>query len=322
VNAAFNGGRDVFVANMRASLQVVGADTITYWGGAGEDRLTGAAFAGNEVYLAGSTTGAIAGTTKLGAKDGFLIRMDAVDGAIGFSRRFTGKDGEVAPDTIAVASGGASVLDRFGLPQGTIDFTGSKQVAAISAARAGDRMYVRVGDGRRVAVTLAAEDTMKTLATKISRAIGFNGKAEVVKDASTDPSKGSMERIQISAKYARTPIRVEAAEENRNLLEALGLEEGLVQIVEKDRKGAEIVPKRGKTYGLKLARDLSIDTKPHIKRTVDELNTAMNVLRTAYRDLADALNPKKPEAGGQVPAHLQSQIKNYQDGLNRLTGGR
>jgi len=248
--------------------------------------------------------------------------MDPVDGAIGFWRRFTGKDGDVTPDTIAVASGGASVLDRFGLPQGTIDFTGSKQVTAISSARAGDRMYVRVGEGRRVAVTLAADDTMKTLATKISRALGFNGKAEVVKDPiPSGQTQSQSERIQISARYARTPIRIEAAEENRNLLEALGLEEGIVQLVEKDRKGNAVIPKGGKTYGLKLARDLEIDSKPEIKRTVDELNTAMNTIRTAYRDLADMLNPKKPDLTGNVPAYLQAQIKNYQDGLNRLVGG-
>ena len=323
VNAAFNGGRDVFVANMRASLQPNGGvDAITYWGGAGEDRLTSAAWsASGEVYLAGSTTGAVAGTTKLGAKDGFLMRMDAVDGAIGFARRFTGKDGDVAPSSIAVGGNGASVLDHFGLPQGTIDYTGSKLVTAISSARAGDRMYVRVGEGRRVAVTLAADDTLKTLATKINRAIGFYGKAEVVKDAATDPSKGTMERIQISPRSAGKSITVEAAEESRNLLEALGMEEGIAQRIEKDRKGEAIVPRGGKTYGLKLARDLRIDSKPNIKRSVDELNTAMNTIRTAYRDLAEALNPKKPDLSGEVPAYLQAQIKNYQDGLNRLLGG-
>ncbi|HEX8569913.1 MAG TPA: hypothetical protein VF699_08335 [Caulobacteraceae bacterium] len=324
VNRAFGGGRDVFVANIRADLAANnGVDAITYYGGAGEDRLTSAAFgANNEVYLAGTSNAAIAGLPKVGASDGFLVRMDPTDGTVGFSRRFTGKDGDVAPSSIAVAATGASVLDRFGLPKGTIDYTGSKLVTAISSARAGDRMYVKVGEGRRVAVTLAADDTLKTLATKINRAVGFYGKAEVVKDAI--PAGGTQaltERIQITAKTSGRPITVEAAEGSRDLLESLGLEEGIARLVERDRKGVEIAPKGGKTYGLKLARDLAIDTKPHIKRSVDELNTAMNTIRTAYRDLADALNPKKPDMGGQVPAYLQAQIKNYQDGLDRLLGG-
>jgi hypothetical protein len=323
VNAAFNGGRDVFVANMRASLVAnAGVDAITYWGGAGEDRLSSAAWAADgQVYLAGSSTGAVAGLPKLGAKDGFLVRMDAADGFTGFTRRFTGKDGDVAPSSIAVATGGASVLDRFGLPQGTIDYTGSKLVTAATAARAGDRMYVKVGDGRRVAVTLAADDTFKTLATKINRAIGFYGKAEVVKDPIPAGGTQSLaDRIQITAKTAGRPITLEG-DLNRNLLEALGMEDGVAQLVEKDRKGAAIKPKGGKTYGLKLARDLDIDDKPSIKRTIDELSTAMNTIRTAYRDLADALNPKKPDLSGEVPAYLQAQLKNYRDGLNRLTGG-
>ena len=322
VNGAAGGGRDAFVAFLDDRLRTRNTDEVTYLGGAGEDTVTSAVVKNGQVWIAGSSTGAVTGLDpKLGAKDGFLARIDPETGAIGFQRRFTGKDGDVAPSSIAIGTGGASVLDRLGLPQGKIDYTGSQLVTAASSARAGDRMYVKVGNGRRISVTLEANDTLKMLATKINRAIGFYGKAEVVKDSSTDPGGGSRERIHISAKYARTSITVEGADESRNLLEALGLEEGMVQIIEKDRKGNEIIPRGGKSYGLKLARDLSIDTKPHIKRTVDELNTAMNVLRTAYRELSDALNPKKPDLGGAVPAYLQAQIKNYQDGLNRLTGG-
>ena len=315
VNGAYGGGRDGFVAILDDRLRVRNTDEITYVGGAGEDTITSAVIRNDQVWIAGSSTGASAALgAKMGAKDGFLARIDPATGAVGFSRRFTGKDGDVAPTSIAVSTGGASVLDRLGLPKGTLDYTGSQLVTAASSARAGDRMYVKVGEfGRATAVTVAADDTLKTLAAKINRAIGFNGQATVVKD-------GAYDRIEIKPRNARTAIEVTAGDGKRNLLEALGLQEGVVRMIEKDGKGVEIVPKGGKTYGLKLAGDLNLDSKVEIKRAMDELNTAMNSIRTAYRDLADALKPKKPELG-PVPAYLQAQLKNYQDGLNRLTGG-
>lgn len=322
VTSAFSGARDAFVVSLDASLNADLNDRVTYWGGGGEEEVTAVALRGGQAWITGSSTQDVAGLPRVGAKDGFVARIDATTGAVGWARRFTAKDGETAPSAIAVGAGGASVLDRLGLPSGTIDYTGAQPIAASTAARAGDRFFVKVNGGRMTAVTLEAQDTLKTLAAKVNRALGFNGKVEVVKTrVSTGEAQGEYDNLQIKPRSPRHTIELISGETGRDLLETLGLVEGTVRTVEKDRKGKEIVPDGGKTYGLKLARDLVLTSKAEIKRARDELNTARNTIRMAYRDLANALNPPAKPAAGPAPAHLQAQLANYQAGLARLGGG-
>jgi hypothetical protein len=293
-------------------LRPTAGDRISYWGGSG-----GGGLGGDLPQRTGLDHGLLHRPTwapgQDRAKDGFIARIDAATGAVGWSRRFTAKDGEAAPSAIAVAQGGASVLDRLGLPSGTIQQSGSQSVTAATSARAGDRFYIKAGNGRPASVTLEASDTLKTLAGKVSRALGFAGKVEVVKD-------GQFERLLITPRNAATPLEITAGESGRDLLESLGLNEGRIRKITRDKDGEEL---GGKTYGLNLARDLSIASKAEIKRTLSELSTARTVIRTAYTDLVAALIPdSRPKITGTAPAHMQAQLTNYQAGLNRLTGGR
>jgi len=315
VNAAFTGGRDAFVASLDATLAAGAADRITYWGGTGEEDVAAVALKDGQAWITGSSSAPVGADALIGTQDGFLARIDAETGAIGFSRRFSAKDGVAAPSAIAVAEGGASVLDRLGLPTGAVDYTGAQEIAAATAARAGDRFYVKTGSGRPQAVTLEAGDTLQTLAVKVNRALGFNARATVVKN-------GDFDALEIKPRSSRSNVTLISGETGRDLLASLGLADGVVQLLERDRKGKEIKPDDGKLYGLKLARDLSLDSKAEIKRAGDELNSAKTVIRTAYRDLADALKPKTgPQIpSGPVPAYLQAQMANYQAGLSRLGG--
>jgi hypothetical protein len=151
----------------------------------------------------------------------------------------------------------------WGLPRGEIDYLGSQKVTAASSARVGDHFFVRAGrNGRETAIRVEAEDTLKSLAAKVNRALSFNGTARAARDLRAgasedggDASFTSAERLQISAKNERTQIYVRAGEGSRDLLHVLGLEEGVVRKTVRDRKGQEVVPKEGKTYGLRLARN-------------------------------------------------------------------
>jgi hypothetical protein len=330
VNRAHGGGRDAFVASLNAGLNPDATDRLTYWGGAGEDAVSAAAIRGGEVWITGASTGDIDGAPRAGLnagdRDGFVARLDAATGAVGWVRRWTAKDGEAAPSTIAVAKGGASVLDRLGLPSGSMDFTGAQEIAASTSARAGDRFYVRVNGGRQVAVTLEAKDTLKTLTERINRALGFNGRAEVVRSGAMTgsdgaPLPGAWDRIEIKARNMRSTLELIPGEAGRDLLGVLGLMEGTVLRTTRDSKGKEITPEGGKTYGLKLARDLKLDSKEAIKRTLAELDTGKTTIRTAYRALADALKPPAgPAISGRAPAWMQEQTANYQAALSRLGG--
>jgi hypothetical protein len=287
VNTAHSGGTDGFVARLSSNLTTSSTDAITYFGGEEQDQITALAVQNGQAYIAGSSTGALPGSAAIGAKDGFLVRMDAATGAVGWSRRFTGKDGEVAPTSIAVAAGGASVLDRLGLPKGTVDYTHSKSVVAATSARAGDQFFVSTREGQRGrAVTIEAGDTLKTLSAKINRALGFNARAEIVKD-------GAYEKIQIKPRSERVFVEIAPGTGGKNALESLGLEEGVVRHssligVKATAEGVR------RSYGLELGRNLNLDDAEQRKHAMAELQNAMVSIRKAFRELKNDNDPLPP----------------------------
>lgn len=319
VTRAHAGGTDVFVASLDAGLAPGGGDRLTYYGGAGDDAATAATVSGGDVWITGRAGAAdLAGLAPVGTKDGFVARLDASTGAIEWARRFSGRDGEAAPSAIAVSSGGASVLDRLGLPQGDLDWSDSELVTAATSLRAGDRFFVRSREGARpTAVVIDAKDTLETLARKIERASGFRARVEVVREAADKGPDagyavaGGYRRLEIKPRDALTRIELIPDDSSRDGLEALGLSEALLR--------APAEKGEPKAYGLKLDRELNLSDKASIKAAVDGLDSAMRTLKTAYRDL---VNFGKPETKpiGQAPAYLQKQLANYQEALRRLGG--
>ena len=117
-----------------------------------------------------------------------------------------------------------------------------------------------------------------------------------------------------------------AGPSGKDALEGLGLAEGQIRSFAYDKTVNQY------TYGLKLDRDLKIDTPEAIKLTTEDIQTAMSTIRTAFRAIGTGLNPteaaaqaakeaKVQKTQAAVPAYLGKQIANYQAGLNRLTGG-
>jgi hypothetical protein len=309
---------DAFALKISADLTSTTADKIAYYGGAGDDRATAMTVANGKVWLTGTSKAPLPNLpTTVGKADGFAVELDIDTGQVGWSQRFTGKDGYGAPTSISVDAAGSSVLDRLGLPTGPIEYADSQLITSATSARAGDSFQIRTRPGARpVTITIEAEDTLDKLVKKIQRATYFQVKAEV--------SSGLESRsLQIRPINSRSSIEILGGKGGLDALESLGLHEGFVRTtkVEDDK----IVPSDGGApmYGLKLARDLSIDSKEAIKATIDELTQATAVIRTAYRDLQAGLNPQanKPKVNGEVPAYLKDQIANYQAALVRLTGG-
>lgn len=314
---ASSGSVDAFAARISADLSS-GSDAIAYYGGAGDDRATAMTVADGKVWLTGTTKTDLPGmTSPVGKVDGFAVGLDIGTGTVAWSQRFTGSDKMTAPSSIAVDAGGASALDRLGLPRGKMEYSDSQLVTSATSARPGDTFQIRRRiDGPPVTITIEAKDTLETLAKKIQRATSFGVKAEVVSD-------GDVRKLQIKPQNSRSSIEILGGKGGLDALEALGLHEGFVRTtVSKDDK---MVPGDGGSamYGLKMPRDLSLATKDDVKAAIDKLTMSMSVLRTAYRDLEQGMKPaseKKP-ATGEVPAYLKNQLANYQAGLNRLTGG-
>lgn len=314
---AYSGGIDAFAAQVSSSLAASGSDAIAYYGGGGEDRATAMTVSGGKVWLAGTSKDDIGAATKIGEVDGFVAELDVATGAVGYTQRFSGEDGFAVPSTITVGQTGSSVLDRLGLPEGAIAYRDSQRVTAATAARDGDTFQIRTRTGgRAVTITIEDKDTLDTLAAKIRRATGYAIRVDVVSEADT-------RKLEIKPINDRYSLEILGGTGGRDALEALGLNEGFVRKTKVEDE--QIVPADGgkPMYGLKMARDLLIDTDTNIKTALDELSLAMSTIRTAYRALQAEATPKDPLANvkGEAPAYLKARIANYQAGLDRLLGG-
>jgi hypothetical protein len=316
VTQAASGGSDAFVAQVSADLSNQPTDAIAYYGGAGDDRATSMTVSGGQVYIAG-----VAGTdlpnapTALGKQDGFLASIDVSTGAVTWSRRFTAKDGVAAPTAIAAAPAGASILDRLGLPSGTLNTTDSQQLTAQSSLRPGEQFTVKSGGVTRT-VTIDTGETLDTLVQKINRASGFAATASVYHNI--DGTK----QLKIVPAYGSTTVELGPGPDGKDALPLLGLAQGTLSLTTV-QNGKTVQSDGGsKIYGLGLDSNLNLNDPTQIAHALAQVAAAMGVVRGAFRDLSNIENPPPQNAGnsnGTVPQYLTDQLANLQAGLLRLT---
>jgi hypothetical protein len=323
VTSPLTGGQDGFVAQLSASLTPSGGDRLAYYGGSGDDKITGLAVSAGKVFVSGQAGTDLPGQDPVGKKDGFVAQIDMATGGVGWSRRFSGKAGYASPTTLAVDATGSSVLDRLGLPKGTVDTTPSQQITAVSSLRAGDEFEVRSGiSGVNKKVTIEAGDTLESLSTKINRALDFQATIKI-----TTGADGSR-KLAITPANPRNTLQFFAGPAGKDALTGLGLQEGVVRTTTTDKSGV-LAPADGlgQIYGLKFDGDMTLNSASSISHVAAELSAAMGVIRQAYKDLQTAATPasvlaqQKAASTGTVPAYLTAQIANYKAALDRLNGG-
>ncbi|CAN5262011.1 regulatory protein FlaEY [soil metagenome] len=314
-----SGGKDVFVAALSTNLAASPSDALNWYGGAGDDSAADVKVHDGKVWITGiadrDPTAADTAPTK-----GYLARLDPLTGAVEYEKTWSGDGDQAKPLTLAVASNGASVLDRLGLPKGEIDQSDSKLLTAATSLRVGDRFYVSPPNGgRAVPVTIDAKDTLATLARKISVASGGKLKVTVAsegstvtgKDGETTTTTGGFQRLSITAKDGKTGAVLTSGESGRDALAGLGLSSGYIGLAGGSDGST-------KTFGLALPTNLNLSDAASIKTAGEKLQAALKSVRDAYRELA----PKDAtaSASGTVPAYLTNQLANYQAALSRLTG--
>ena len=315
VNTAHSGSSDAYVAVLEANLSPAAADRLTYFGAAGDDSVADMKVHGGKVWITGIAdrpAGAPAGDPR----QGYLTRLDPLTGAVEWTRTWAGADQQASPLSLAVASGGASVLDRLGLPQGLVSMGDSKALTAATALRPGDRFYVSPADGsRRRAVTIDAEDTLQTLARKIEQAASGQLRVTVATDAlktgeTETLNSGRLQRLSIVPRDGRAGAILTSGETGRDALAALGLSPGIVS----PKPAAGDI----KTFAMALPPTLSLTGAERIKSTVEVLRAAVRVVRDAYKALAPGAS--RPPITGAPPAYQSAQLANYQAALARLGG--
>ena len=316
---AHSGGKDVFVATLSGDLTASASDRMTWYGGTGDDSAADVKVHNGKVWITGIADRDPAADETDPAK-GYLARIDPLSGAVEYEKTWSGDGDQARPLTLAVATGGASVLDRMGLPQGEIDQTDSKRLVDATSLRAGDRFYVSPADGgRSVSVTITAKDTLASLARKIE--IASNGKLKVTvaseggsvtgKDGEITTTTGGFQRLSIMARDGRLGAVLTPGETGRDALAGLGLSSGYI--------GASSGDDIRKTFGLDLPGNLRIGDSDAAKMAGERLQAAMKAVRDAYRSL-DPATTEAAAASGPVPAYLTNQLANYQAALARLGG--
>jgi hypothetical protein len=317
-----SGGMDAFVGRMSLDISNNSADALTYYGGTGDDTVTGFDVKNGTAWLVGSAGANLDGQTTVGNKDGYVAQVNVGTGAVDWSQRLTGKDGYATPTSVAVASSGASALDLFGLPAGTMDYTQSDRITSATAARAGDTFQIRTRErGALTTIKIEANDTLETLADKIKRASGFRAKVEI-------GSSGDSRVLKISPASNTSTIEIVAGKGGTDVLTSLGLAGGVVRATKTDGGKTVSADGNGPVYGLQLPPELDLTTDAGRKNANVVITRALSQIRTAYREISDAALGVKSDTGktsgktgGTVPAYLTNQISNYQAALNRLTGG-
>jgi hypothetical protein len=323
ITSAASGGTDAFAARISSDLSASSSDRLAYYGGTGNDKATAMTVANGQVWIAGTAGSDLPGEAPVGTQDGFLVNLDVDTGAVDWSRRFTGTSQKAAPTAIAVDPTGASVLDRLGLPTGTLSFDNSQQLTAVSSLRAGDQFTIATGGMPAKTVTIDAGETLDTLTLKIQRASNFSAKVTVVS------TLDNQHQLKIEPAYPGALIQFGSGKGDQNALPQLGIPEGVVRATTTNKDGTT-VPSDGKAmlYGLSLPSNLNIADDAQVSHALAELAAAQGVIRTAYKDLVTAATPKSAlnaakaaSASGSVPAYMTAQISNYQAALDRLTGG-
>ena len=318
VNQAHAGGSDVFVAALSTSLTADASERLTYYGGAQDDSAADAKIVDGKVWITGTADrAALAKDTD--PSTAFLARLDIMTGVEEQRNSWTGVGNIAQPSTLTVASGGSSVLDRLGLPQGEIQQKDSKLLTAATSLRAGDKFYITpAGTSRAIAVTIEARDTLQTLARKIEQASRMQLRVTVASeggyvtgvDEDGRVTAGGLQRLSIMARSGKAGAVFSSGESGKDALAGLGLSAGFV--------GPTSGDKATTTFGLNLSSNLRIDTQDAVKSTGEALLAAMKAIREAYRSLAPETATSK--TSGTVPAYLTNQIANYQAALTRLTG--
>jgi hypothetical protein len=319
---AASGGSDGFVARVSLDLTDKTEDTLAYYGGTGDDTVTGMAVSNGQAWLVGSAGKNLADQATVGTKDGYVAQIDVATGEATWEQRLTGKDGYATPTSIAVDASGSSSLDVFGLPRGTMDFSQSDKIVSSTSARAGDTFQVRTrARGTLTTIKIAADDTLDTLADKIRKATGYAAKVEF-------SSVGNNRTLRISPSQTTSTVEILPGKGGTDVLESLGLKPGVVRNTKTDHGVTVSADGKGPIYGFSLDTGLDLTDDAGRKVATAALTKALSAVRTAYREMADKANgvvaatstTSSGKTGGTVPTYLTNQIANYQAALDRLTG--
>ncbi|WP_262692254.1 SBBP repeat-containing protein [Kordiimonas aestuarii] len=326
VNGTAEGGFEGFVSGLTLSGSTdLSADFTSYLSTSSTDRIADVTVSDGTVYVAGSTGGTFAGETGRGSSDGFVARINGTSGAVEDIEQFGESLASSTVGGVAFTSKGDSVLEKLGLPQGTVQIDETLDIQTQTSAKVDDYFYISVDGGTKKRVELDEGDTFDDLKRKL-RIAGF-GKLEV-EVSNTDEGQ----KIKISALDDGVPIEFFKGKGGRDLLERIGLEPGRIlpknQVFDISSDDDEdIAPEDdvGGVFALGLDGAIHLGDKQTAKYVLGLLDGAVSTIQRAYRSLDyNPLIEQLKNGGankGTVSPYQQAQLANLQTGLARLQSG-
>jgi hypothetical protein len=303
---ANSGGRDAFV--FTASENGV-ADFVSYAGTTATEQGGAVTVAGGKIYLTGTTSGRFTGEKTNSAQNVFVAQM-AADGTFEWARQYGGVDGTSQGVAIAADATGSSVLDALNLRRGTITNPSSNLIEAQLTARTGDYFTLKIegrSSTREAKITIAAGETLRSLAIKINAALLFDGKASAM------PVKGG-QALKLAVNDG-VKVELVAGPKDFDALAGLGIApQMLVGDEKKDNSSKDDEPPF-EMIGLNLDDPkLDLLTKSNAAHTHVVMMAAMALIKQAYNKI-NGLEKPAATPTGQVPAYMQAQLANYQSAL-------
>lgn len=301
--------RDGFVSRIDAGLT---SASTTMLATTGDDQVDSVTFLDGQIYAGGRTTGAL-GSARTGAVDGFVSRIDAGTGAVASTTQFGSTALRTEPVRVSAAAGGASVLGSLGLNRGTLNPETSTLLTTQTNLRAGDEFSIAVAGGTAKKITIKADDTLASLATRIRAVTGVNATV-------TTPTIDGATTLRIEAK-TNSKVELIAGAAGKDALDKLGIEPQRLSIpYVAGTYDPKVSP--GGTFGLDLSEGLNISTAADASAALKKISSAVSMSQTAYRSLYwDDAKAKLADGttSTSTNAQISKQLANYQAALSRLT---
>jgi hypothetical protein len=270
--SAHGGGSDGFVMKISDAGPTAGATYISYVGSAGNDSTTGVVASNGFVYVSGSTNGSLSGGDAPSQTNGYIAKLDS-DGARLWTHQYEGTQRGASTRALAVDSQGGSVLDKLGLPRGAIKFDETRLITAGSSVRAGDYFTVKINNNATYKITVKANDTMRSLVTRINSAMILKGEATQV--------RAGGDGIRIAAKDGNV-IELIRGSAGFDALAGLGLEPGKLDHT-KGKASASAKPKDINVFALGLDANASIGDTSSAQTLSRQLASALEAIKSAYK---------------------------------------
>ncbi|MET3826293.1 hypothetical protein ABIC16_001986 [Sphingomonas sp. PvP055] len=310
VNAP-GGARDGFVTRINADFSGVAT---TYLATTGDDQIDSVGFLGDSLYVGGRTSGTL-GAAKRGEIDGFVGRIDPTTGAIETVEQFGASGARTGTVRIAGAPGGDTILEALGLNRGVVTPDVSANLVAQTNVRVGDSLSIRINRGAAIKLTIGANDTVASLASRLGLLTG--GKASV-----SSAIKGDGRAFQITARGGAT-IELIAGPPGQDVLSKIGIDP---QILSQPPVRAASAPKvsPGGQFGLGLSAGLSLASAQDAGIALNAVKQAMSITQTGYRSLywdstkAALANGGSPKGSKAAVSRASAQAASYQAALDRL----